>query len=126
MINEIQWRQYEEVGYLNLGKVATDQELAALSQRIDDIMLGRAPLDYNRLMMQLDSTSGKYDDAGEQSLGFKGSTLGYRKIQGLEIDDLFGAFVTRDVFRDICAHVYGPQTSIACFRAMFMNKPSNL
>ena len=43
-------------------------------QRIDDIMLGRAKIDYSRLMMQLDSSTGKYEDAGEQSRGFKGAT----------------------------------------------------
>jgi phytanoyl-CoA hydroxylase len=125
MIEAAQWREFEENGYVNLGKLLSDDELEALQTRIDDIMLGRAPVDYDRLLMQLDSTTGKYGDAGEQSLGFKGSTLAYRKIQNLELDDLFGSFLARDVFREICARVYGPDAPIACFRAMFMNKPSH-
>jgi phytanoyl-CoA hydroxylase len=125
MIDADLWRQYEEQGYVNLGKLLTDEELAALQTRIDDIMLGRAELDYDRLLMQLDSTTGEYKDAGEQSLGHKGPTLAYRKIQNLEFDDLFNDYLSRDVFAEICSRVYGPETPIACFRAMFMNKPSN-
>jgi hypothetical protein len=46
-------------------------------------MLGTAEIDYNQLLMQMDSTSGKYEDAGEQSKGHKGASLDYRKIQNL-------------------------------------------
>lgn len=46
-------------------------------------MLGTAEVDYNQLLMQMDSTSGKYEDAGEQSKGHKGASLDYRKIQNL-------------------------------------------
>jgi ectoine hydroxylase-related dioxygenase (phytanoyl-CoA dioxygenase family) len=30
------------------------------------------------------------------------------------------------VFQDACERVYGPEASVACFRAMFMNKPAGL
>lgn len=123
-ISDAQWQFYEANGYLKLGKVLSDAELQALRQRIDDIMLGKAGLDYNRLLMQLDSDTGKYEDAGAQSRGHKGATLGYRKIQDLEHDDLFLAYMRRPIFREICARVYGPRTDIAAFRAMFMNKPA--
>jgi len=81
-------------------------------------------VDYTKLLMQLDSDSGKYEEAGEQSLGFKGPTLNYRKIQELEHDDLFLAYMRRPIFEEICRRAYGPQTPIASFRAMFMNKPA--
>jgi len=125
MISDAQWRQFEQDGYLNLGKVLSDKDLADLQARIDSIMLGTAALDYDRLLMQLDSTTGQYEDAGEQTNGHKGATLTYRKIQNLEYDDLFGAYLSRPLFRDICARAYGSETPVACFRAMFMNKPSN-
>jgi hypothetical protein len=51
-----------------------------LRNRIDEIMLGKADLDYSKLMMQLDSETGRYEDSGEQTLGHKGSTLNYRKV----------------------------------------------
>jgi len=54
----------------------------------------------------------------------QGATLAYRKIQDLEIDELFLAYMRRPVFREVCARAYGSQTPIAAFRAMFMNKPS--
>ena len=125
IITDAQWRKYEQDGFIKLGKLLSDADLVALQERIDDIMLGRAEIDYDRLLMQLDSTTGNYGDAGEQTNGHKGSTLAYRKIQNLEIDDLFSEYVNRPIFREICDYVYGKGTPISCFRAMFMNKPSN-
>ena len=123
-ITDDQWAQYEDQGYLVLGKLLTDEDLAALQQRIDDIMLGTAKIDYDRILMQLDSSTGNYEDAGVQSRGWKGATLGYRKIQDLELDDLFCEYTERPIFREICEKVYGAETPIGCFRAMFMNKPA--
>jgi phytanoyl-CoA hydroxylase len=82
-------------------------------------------VDYDRMLMQLDSDSGRYADAGVQSKGFKGPTLNYRKIQDLEYDPLFLGYLKRPIFRDICARAYGPDTPIVSFRAMFMNKPAH-
>jgi hypothetical protein len=87
-------------------------------------MLGTAEMDYDRLMMQLDSTTGDYNDLGEQTLGFKGASLAYRKIEGLERDPHFRAVVQHPVAATICQRVYGPGVPIATFRTMFMNKPS--
>ena len=123
-LSQAQWQQFEEDGYLYLGKTLEAGELAALQQRIDDIMLGKAPVDYDRMLMQLDSTTGQYKDMGAQTRGHKGATLNYRKIQDLEFDPLFLAYMQKPLFREICARVHGPQTPIACFRAMFMNKPA--
>ena len=123
-ISEEAWAQYEENGYLVLGKLLSDEDLTALQNRIDEIMLGKAKLNYDKLMMQLDSTTGKYNDAGTQSNGWKGETLAYRKIQNLEIDDLFLEYLERPIFREICTRVHGADTPIGCFRAMFMNKPA--
>ena len=123
-LNAEQWKFFEENGYVRLGRVLSDSELRKLQEHIDAIMLGTAELPYDRLLMQLDSTTGKYEDAGVQSNGFKGPTLAYRKIQNLEIDPEFRAFLEKPIFREICANVYGPETTLSCFRAMFMNKPA--
>ncbi len=119
-----QWQFYQDNGYMRLGKLLSDADLAALQERIDQIMLGKAPLDYKRILMQLDSDTGKYEDAKEASRGHKGATLNYRKIQDLEFDDLFLEYMQRPIFREICAKLYGEQTPVAAFRAMFMNKPA--
>ena len=120
-----QWEQYERDGFVLLGRVLNDSDLKALQTRIDDIMLGRAELDYARILMQLDSSDGEYANAGEMSKGHKGATLDYRKIQDLEYDARFLEYMQRPIFREICAHVYGEAVPIAAFRAMFMNKPAH-
>jgi len=123
-ISDESWAQYERDGYVILGRLEADM-LKRLQDRIDAIMLGEADLDYDKLLMQLDSSTGNYEDAGEQSTGHKGSTLDYRKIQNLEIDPLFEEYLSHPLFQDICRRVYGPGCPIALFRAMFMNKPAN-
>ena len=124
-ITDEQWAQYEEKGYLLLGQVLSDEDLKALQTRIDDIMLGKAELDYSKILMQLDSLDGKYENMGEMSNGHKGATLAYRKVQDLEQDPLFWEFMNRPIFAEICERQYGPEMPIAAFRAMFMNKPAN-
>jgi phytanoyl-CoA hydroxylase len=124
-ITDEQWADYERDGFLKLGKLLSDDELRALQTHIDDIMLGRANVDYDRILMQLDSTTGKYGDAPPQTKGHKGATLAYRKIQDLEFDPLFLAYMQRPIFREICARTHGADTPIAAFRAMFMNKPAH-
>lgn len=124
-LTEKQWRDYDRDGYVRLGRIVGDEQLAAMQQRIDDIMLGRAKLQYDRMLMQLDAGGEAYGQFGEMSKGHKGATLGYRKIEELEFDPLFLAYMQQPLFRHICAHIYGADTSIKCFRAMFMNKPAN-
>lgn len=124
LLSESEWTQYEREGFLRLGRLVDNAELRALQQRMDDIMLGRAEVDYDRMLMQLDSDSGRYEDAAPQTKGFKGARLDYRKIQELEFDPLFLRFMQKPIFREICARVYGAHTPVAAFRAMFMNKPA--
>ena len=124
-LTDEQWMQYTRDGYLKLGKLLSDEELAELQQRIDDIMLGKARLDYSKIMMQLDSDDGAYDKAGPQTKGHKGSTLNYRKIQDLEFDSTFLEYMQRPLFKEICDRAYGMHVPVACFRAMFMNKPAH-
>ncbi len=124
-ITDEQWQHFEAHGYVHLGR-AEVEEIGALQQRIDDIMMGTADIDYERIMMQLDRADGPDSKPGPQSRGHKEATLAYRKIQDLELDPLFLAYLQKPLYRDICARMYGTQTDIACFRAMFMNKPSGL
>lgn len=122
-VTEADWAAFDAEGYLRLGRIADDDLLAAMRQRIDDIMLGRADVDYPRMLMQLDSDDGAYDSAGMQTRGFKGATLAYRKIEQLERDPVFRRYMTLPVFEQVARHVYG-NVAIAAFRAMFMNKPA--
>jgi ectoine hydroxylase-related dioxygenase (phytanoyl-CoA dioxygenase family) len=123
-LSEEQWESYLQQGYLKLGKVVNDEIIEALCTRIDDIMLGKAKVDYNKMMMQLDSESGAYNDAGVQTRGLKGETLNYRKIQDLEYDELYMDFMQHPLFKEICERTHGKDKNIDIFRAMFMNKPA--
>ena len=122
-ISDEQWAQFEEKGYLRLGKVMDDAELAGLQQRIDDIMLGRVKV-HDQMYMQLDSETGDYSERRVTTRGHEVSTLNYRKIQDLEFDALFLSYMQKPLFREICTRAYGADTPISCYRAMFMNKPA--
>lgn len=124
-ITDDQWQHFQEHGYVKLGR-ADLEEIAALQQRIDDIMMGTADIDLDQVTMQLDRSDGPDSKPGPQSRGHKGATLAYRKIQDLELDPLFLAYLQKPLYRDICARIYGAERDIASFRAMFMNKPSGL
>ncbi len=114
-----EWVQFEQEGYLRLGQIASDSQLASLQARMDAIMLGKVR--YKGMYFQLDSASGSYGDVpsgGE----WAEATLNYRKIETLERDPEFLAYLQHPVFRNICQQVYGDSVSI--YRSMFMNKPA--
>ena len=104
-------------GYLRLGKVASAGELAGLQRRIDDLMLGRVR--YPNMRMQLFE-----EETGQlrRTLGNEASTLSYRRIDDLEQDPLFLAYMQKPLFRGICRRYVGEAVSV--FRSMFMNKPA--
>ena len=119
-----EWAQYERDGYLRLGKLLDADQLQGLQERIDAIMLGTADIDYSQIMMQLDRIPGETDSPGPQNKGHKRATLRYRKIQDLELDPLFFAYMQHPLVEQICRRVYGQDAQVACYRAMFMNKPA--
>jgi phytanoyl-CoA hydroxylase len=121
-ISDQDWLRFQEQGYLRLGRTVAPASLQALQGRIDDLMLGRLPS--AGLMMQLD-LGGDYAGMAEQTIGFKGARLDYRKIERLEQDPLFLEYLREPCFRELCERSYGAQHGISIFRAMFMNKPAN-
>lgn len=121
-LTDEQWAEFHLEGYLLLGKVLDDDALAVLQSRIDEIMLGTADVPYERMMMQLDPSTGDYEDIGEQTKGFKGATLAYRKMEQLELDPHFLQFIQYPLFKELCDRMYGQHVPIAVFRSMFMNK----
>ena len=110
---------FHEQGYVRLGKVAPDEEIEALCQRIDDIMLGK--IRYDNMLMQLCPSAG-HPELSKQTKEFKGSTLKYRKIQDLDQDPLFLPYIRHPLFRDITQKIIGEKVS--AFRTMFFNKPA--
>ena len=104
-------------GYLRLGKVAPPADLAGLQRRIDDLMLGRVR--YPNMRMQLhESETGRL----RRTMGNEVAALSYRRIDDLEQDPLFLAYIQRPLFHRICRRYIGEAVSV--FRSMFMNKPA--
>ena len=121
VLTEQQWNDYSRDGYLHLGKIMEPEELEALRRRADDLALGNVK--NPDVQMQLD-TGGVYEELPQAVRTFERGTRLYRKIQGLETDDLFVRLVKHPLFLEICARQYGPHAPISIFRAMVMNKPA--
>jgi len=111
--------QFMSQGYLRLGKVLSTESLQTLQQRIKDIMLGRVK--YRNMRLQLcQDASGNV----RRTLGHRVATLGYRRIDDLEQDPLFLAYIQHPLFQQIANYYIGERVSI--FRSMLMNKPPQL
>lgn len=112
---------YRERGWARLGKLAHDATLERLRARADAIMLGDVA--YDGLFFQHDSETGRYDDL-EYGKGWVGPSLRYRKVEKLEKDPLFLAWIRADVFRRVCALVYprAGADGVSLYRAFLMNK----
>lgn len=121
-ISDEQWDSYFRNGYLHLGPIASPAEVEQLKTRVDDLALGRVV--NPDVQLQLD-TGGRYEDLPEATAVSDQNTLRYRKVQGLETDELFRQVLTSPVFAEVAAHHYGRHTSATLFRAMVMNKPAS-
>lgn len=113
-------RDYASLGYARLGRVITDEALAALRERCDDLMLGRVT--YPGLFFQRDTETGQYEDL-EYGKGWEGPSLNYRKIEKLEKDPLFLALLQNDLFARITARVLGEPVKL--YRAVLFNKAAH-
>jgi phytanoyl-CoA hydroxylase len=109
---------YREHGWARLGRIAPAATVEVLRARADAIMLGEVT--YPGLFFQHDSNSGRYEDL-EYGKGWKGPSLKYRKVEKLELDPLFWAWISEDVFRRVTARVY-PNVDVTLYRAFLMNK----
>ena len=104
-------------GWARLGKVASDQWLECLRSRADDIMLGRVV--HEGLFFQNDAESGRYEDL-TFGLGWVGPGLQYRKIEKLERDPLFRAWIENPLFDGIVRTIVGD--AVALYRATLFGK----
>ena len=108
---------YRLHGCARLGPVLTEGTLALLRDRCDSILRGET--DRSGLFFQADSETGRYEDL-PRGLGWQGPSFAYRKIEKLERDPLFRAFLENDLFRRIAQAVHdGP---LALCRAALFNK----
>lgn len=109
---------YEEHGWARLGRVLNDEGLAALRERALDLMLGRVT--YDGLFFQMDAKTGRYEDA-PIGLGWQGPSLSYRKLEKLELDARFRAWMRNPLFERI-ARARIPNEAVNLYRAILFNK----
>jgi hypothetical protein len=120
-LTEEHFRSYEEDGYCILKNYVSPQEVEALKQRVDDIMMGR--MVYEGMFFQLDPSMMMAGEDPKRDSSFAGPSLNYRKIKDLEYDDLFLRFLQNDVFRVMAERYIGK--NVSSMRAMVFNKPAN-
>lgn len=119
VLTDKDFASYDELGYCILKDYVPPEEVEALRQRIDDIMMGK--IVYEGMFFQQDPSM-MMDAAGEKKdLTFAGASINYRKIKDLEYDDVFLHFIQNDVFRQLAERYIGK--NVASMRAMVMNKP---
>jgi phytanoyl-CoA hydroxylase len=104
-------------GWAPLGRVLSDEGLTALRTRADEIMLGRVVPD--GLFFQKDSRTGSYDDL-EFNKGWQGPSLEYRKIEKLERDPLYLAWIENELYERFARTLLGD--AISLYRAVLMTK----
>lgn len=104
-------------GYARLGRIASDEDLSRLRARADDLMEGRVQKD--GLFFQLDAENGDYHEL-PYGRGWQGPSQRYRKIEKLELDDVFRAWLENPVFERIAHAVLGGDVFV--LRAMLMTK----
>jgi phytanoyl-CoA hydroxylase len=109
---------YAEHGWARIGKVATEEVLALLRARADAIMLGEVR--YPGLFFQIDAATGDYGDL-TYGKGYEGPSLAYRKVEKLEKDPLYRAWLENPLFGRIARAVIG-EHGIALYRAVLFAK----
>jgi hypothetical protein len=110
--------RYRADGFARVGPTLDAAGVKALGEQANAIMLGE--LKYPTLFFQHDSTSGLYEDL-ELKRGNIGPSLAYRKIEKLEVDPLFRAWIQNDLFGRIARAWYG-EDHITVYRAVLFTK----
>jgi phytanoyl-CoA hydroxylase len=108
------WRA---LGWARLGIVASGEALDAMRTRADDIMMGRVV--HDGLFFQRDSQTGRYEDL-VFGRGWEGPSLEYRKIEKLEVDPIFRAWLENEIFERVARAVLGD--AVALYRATLFTK----
>jgi ectoine hydroxylase-related dioxygenase (phytanoyl-CoA dioxygenase family) len=109
--------RFDRDGYALLGRVASDEALAALRARTRDLMLGQ--VSYPGLFFQHDTATGRYEDL-TFGQGWQGPSENYRKIEKVESDPVFAAWIDNPLFERIArARIAG---DVAIYRAVVMAK----
>jgi phytanoyl-CoA hydroxylase len=108
---------FTEHGYARLGRVLGEAGLVSLREQSDRVMLGE--VEYPGLFFQLDTDTGRYEDLAFKK-GYQGPSLNYRKVEKLEKDPLFFAWINNPLFERVARRLIPGE--IAIYRAVLFNK----
>lgn len=108
---------YRANGFAHVENVVPTATLDALRVRADEIMHGRVA--YEGMFFQLDTTTGNYRDL-EFGNGWEGPSDNYRKIEKLERDPVFRAWIENPFFERIVRGVIDGDVTL--YRAILMTK----
>lgn len=111
---------YRRFGWARLGPVAAPEALESLRRRADQLMLGEVV--QPGLFFQHDAATGLYEDI-PRGQGWQGPSLRYRKLEKLELDPLFAAWIGNPLFGRIAHAVVGPEVSLC--RAVLFTKAAS-
>ncbi len=110
-------RELAENGYARVGVALSAEGLARLGETLEQVMSGR--LKYEGLFFQRDADSGRYEDLSF-GLGWQGPSQQYRKVEKLERDPTFRAWIENPLFERIArGHIAG---EVALYRAVLFTK----
>lgn len=112
-----QLAEFERNGFVCVGNVLTPAGCLALREVCEQIMDGDRQ--YDGLFFQHDSASGRYEDL-EYGRGWVGPSRAYRKIEGLERDPVFRAWIENPLFAAFAHQHLGPDISL--YRAVLWTK----
>ena len=108
---------FARLGYARLGRVVSDEGLAALGARVDNLMNARVR--HEGMFFQHDSATGRYEDL-TFGAGWQGPSADYRKIEKLELDPVFRAYIGNAAHERVArALIDGP---VALYRAVLFTK----
>ncbi len=108
---------YRAFGWARLGPMAAPEALEALRRRADALMLGEVV--HPGLFFQHDAATGLYEDI-PRGQGWQGPSLHYRKLEKLELDPVFEAWITNPLFGRVARAAVGP--AVALCRAVLFTK----
>jgi phytanoyl-CoA hydroxylase len=124
-LSDAELEHFEREGFIVLGRVAPPEQIEAMCERIDDIMMGRVVLPNPALFQLCPSAEDlpHYAEHGSaQTKVWKGATLRYHKVQDLEQDLLYLEYMGLPIFRDVTKKIIAEEVSL--YRTMFFNKPA--
>jgi phytanoyl-CoA hydroxylase len=110
-------RDFMRDGFAHAGNLCPEPVRRALAARLDEIMLGSVR--YPGMFFQLDAVSGQYEDL-EFGRGYEGPSLNYRKVEKLELDPLFRAWLESDTLWQYVSRIVGRE--VVLYRALVFNK----